>query len=180
MHLKTNPIRSHAMKISFAFALLLLAPVAQADPLEACKLDATTFHPKFKAALVSFLNENLPFAWNPASLTISCQSGFGDNNAVCPVTFKAKDGTPFLVHDDVQFTCEGHEHPRCDSSGSSDGISVFALGSQATDAEGNYTGPITCSITDLAVVIDNQKTNNQIQLKTTDGLADLSWTLKAK
>jgi len=157
------------MRLIFALALLALAPNAHADDLT-CTYNAAKFLPVFKAAVVSFINTNVKFEWNKDSLKVSCAKGFGNNSDAeegCAVTFSAKDGTPFYLHDDIQTYTDANNCTQLLET-SDNSISVMMLSkNQATDDEGNYQGPITCTALVYNPVIVNKK--SKVELTLPDG-----------
>jgi len=151
---------------------LLPASRAFADQGE-CPFNEAKLEGSLKAAVVAFLTPNLSFDWNQASLKVVCKRGVPDNDGAeygCAVTFAAKDGTPFYLHDDV--TVAGKDrwgndvfNPSSDTVMSINSITK----TQTIDGEGNYSGPVSC-VADVNALpfIVNKKTGNILMLKMTD------------
>ena len=152
------------MKLLLATILLLPASAAFADPPPFdCGYNGAKFLPLFTKSVNQFLASEVKFAWNKKSLKINCGSGVSDDVSAtygCTVTFTANDGTPFALVDDIT---NGVDDNGCDNGlgSATNAVSVYSImRSQATNSEGNYVGPITCT-PNIAGTVDivNQKTS---------------------
>jgi hypothetical protein len=156
------------MRLFFALALLLTTHAQAAS----CPFNAAKSNAALRAAVVEFLQPNLSFAWDPASVKVSCARNFGNNPSAvagCNVTFSAKDGTAFYLHDDVQTLGKDRYGNDVFMDSSDTTMSLVTIErTQATNDEGNYEGPVTCVADTILPYIINRKTGVILRLKMTD------------
>ncbi|MGZ3683159.1 MAG: hypothetical protein ACXVCI_04870 [Bdellovibrionota bacterium] len=153
-------------------ALALVSTPALADQGE-CPFNAAKLQTALRTAVISFLTPNLSFAWNQDSLKVACKKGVADNDGAeygCAVTYAAKDGTPFYLHDDVTVAGTDRWGNQVFNPSSDTVMSVNSIDkTQAIDDEGNYSGPVSCVAAMNALpFIVNKKTGNILMLKMTD------------
>ena len=126
-----------------------------------CKYNSAKFLPALKASVVSFLTSNIKFAWDPASIKISCakQAESFIDERTCAVIFQAKDKTVFFLRDRAQCFTDQWGHSHCSDTSNWTLSNISLLKQQKTDEEGNFTGPVTCKATIYGAEIVNKKTS---------------------
>jgi hypothetical protein len=156
------------MRAFFGILLLVSTSAHAAD----CVFNAVKSNAALRAAVMEFLQPNLSFAWDPATVKVSCARNFGNNPSAvagCNVSFQAKDGTPFYLHDNVQKSGQDRYGNDTFMDSSDTTMSLVTLErTQATNDEGNYVGPVSCVADTILPYIINRKTGVILPLKMTD------------
>jgi hypothetical protein len=167
------------MKLALSFALAFTPLLAHADD-GSCAVNAAKLTAAFKAAVTTFLQNDLNFAWDPATLKVTCGTKVGNNSqalAGCSVAFSAKDGTAFFLYDDEPASWTDTNGNTWTYPSSSTSVSINDLArSRPSDDEGNFTGPAVCEAEIYnPPYVQNKKTGVILPLRASDGIPAITY-----